>query len=88
MRMLLGAALAVSAVLVVAQTSTPAQAQSCTKQRFCTGWNVHCNRGGTADECRRRFQACLRSGCFYYSSPGPRCVSNPADVALTRTCRG
>jgi hypothetical protein len=82
----LASALSVAAMLVVAPV--PAEAQSCTKQRFCTGWNVHCNRGGTADECQRRFRACLSSGCFFYSSPRSRCVTNAQDVAMTKTCRG
>ena len=69
-----------------------AHAAGCSKAAFCAGWYVVCKRtlpaGGSVSVCDSRRSACLSSGCFHFNSPGPRCVSNPADVALTRSCKG
>jgi hypothetical protein len=69
-------------------------ATQCSNATFCGGWYAVCKRtaparGGTVDiaECDRRRAACLSSGCFFFNRPGPRCKSNPNDLALTTACR-
>jgi hypothetical protein len=67
-------------------------APACSNATFCGGWHSVCMRrpppGGVVNpaECARRRAACLSSGCFQFSSPGPRCKSNPGDLALTTAC--
>lgn len=83
------AMLAISALLIISVLlPVPAKA-SCPVNVFCAGWNIVCGRtGGLPEVCQARQQQCLKTRCFFFNSPGPRCMSNPQDVALTTTCRG
>lgn len=67
--------------------SSSASAQM-TKERFCTGWNAVCLRTCPRDtdctqECTRRRATCMRSGCYFFRVPRPRCINNPDDLAMT-----
>ena len=64
----------------------------CSNKDFCTGWNVVCHRtlpkGADAGECTRRKANCLKTGCYHFNSPRPRCKNNAEDLKLTLSCRG
>ena len=79
-----------AAFIFFASLSWPATA-ACSNKDFCTGWNVVCYRtvpkGADGSECRRRFSECLKTGCFFFSSPRARCKANAEDLALTKSCQ-
>jgi coenzyme F420-reducing hydrogenase gamma subunit len=66
-----------------------ADAQGMTRQRFCTGWNQVCARTCPASAdcvgtCRQRRVDCMKTGCFHFNIPRPRCITNAEDVKLTK----
>jgi hypothetical protein len=82
--------LAILAVMLMLGASE-ALAQACSNKDFCTGWNVVCHRtlpkGADAGECTRRKANCLKTGCYHFNSPRPRCKNNPEDLKLTLSCQ-
>jgi hypothetical protein len=69
----------------------PAHSAVCSNATFCGGWYAVCKRtlppNGSVAECDRRRAECLSSGCFQFNRTGPRCKSNPNDLALTTSCK-
>jgi hypothetical protein len=74
--------------LVQRQPPTTQPKQS--RVTFCAVWAQVCQRtcvqgaGNCGAACGQRLDACRSSGCFHFSSPRPRCDSDPEDVALSR----
>jgi hypothetical protein len=89
MKVMFALAAVVLLMLAAALVSTqPALAQACSNKVFCGGWLRLCTQiGGRGDVCGDRYKACLSSGCFYFSSPRPRCKNNPEDMKLTTACQ-
>jgi hypothetical protein len=75
--------------LLLASLFASKSAMACPVQVFCSGWNAVCQRtGGLPEVCSARRSQCLKTGCYHFNNPGPRCRSNPQDIALTTACRG
>ncbi len=90
-----GAAVSGFAFLLVSFFLAPAPAgaaPACSNAVFCGGWHAVCRRtlppGGSVAVCDARHAACLKTGCYHFNRPGPRCKHNPMDLSLTTSCRG
>jgi hypothetical protein len=78
-------------IVIFGYSADPAYSAVCSNATFCGGWYAVCKRtlprNGSVAECDRRRAACLASGCFQFNKTGPRCKSNPRDLALTTSCK-
>lgn len=74
-------------MIAVLLPSSTASAQM-TREWFCSGWYRVCLRtcpqGDCTSGCRQRRAACLKTGCYHFNVPRPRCINNAEDVALTK----
>ena len=59
----------------------PASAAPADRQIFCSGWRQACDRtcpagpGKCNNVCTQRQAACMKTGCFFFKVPSPRCQS-------------